>query len=66
MSAMGRAYVWECRADAAGRVEAMLRARISVGSRCGRMAVLCDSDKSLAHSLADVYHPFVPCRSVIL
>ncbi len=34
VSEAGRAYVWECRADAAGRVEAELRARISVGPRC--------------------------------
>ncbi|KAK9833465.1 hypothetical protein WJX81_007454 [Elliptochloris bilobata] len=33
VSEAGRAYVWECRADAAGRVEAALRARISVCSR---------------------------------
>ena len=35
VSESGRGYVWECRADAAGRVEATLRARIAVGSRCG-------------------------------
>ena len=36
VSEAGRAYVWECRADASGRVEAALRARVSVGSRCGQ------------------------------
>ncbi len=30
VSEAGRAYVWECRADAGGRVEAALRARVSV------------------------------------
>ncbi len=43
MSEAGRAYVWECRADAGGRVEAALRARVSVRAGCAPLPRLPDA-----------------------
>ena len=59
VSERGRAYVWECRADAAGRVEATLRARISVGSRCVCLAVLCSPAISTIDMLFSCVIPFL-------
>lgn len=43
VSEAGRAYVWECRADAGGHVEAALRARVSVRAGCGPFLRLPDA-----------------------